>query len=310
VSTLRFNARGAGLRLGLATCMFTTGIVLAVPSSAAGESAPSAASVTMAGAGGSERVSYGERIRLAGRTAPGSLVQLEQAPTGRGWRAVSQTTSAADGGYGFSVRARRSGKWRAVTDAGATSAARRVTVEARLEGRSRRNVLGVEPIRVKGRLVPGLGGRRVRLEVRSRGRWRLVDRARTRAGGAYRVRFRPNAPGAYALRVRFAGDRSYAGDARRLPRVHVYTPGGASWYGPGFYGNRTACGKTLTGGVKGVAHRSLPCGTKVRFFYRGRTVTARVIDRGPYHGSRSWDLTEATKAALRFGSTGTVWAAY
>ena len=39
-------------------------------------------------------------------------------------------------------------------------------------------------------------------------------------------------------------------------------------------------------------------------------MTARVIDRGPYHGSRSWDLTPATKAALRFGSTGTVWAAY
>ena len=310
MSTLRFNARGAGLRLGLATCMFTTGIVLAVPSPAAGESAPSAATVTMAGAGGTERVSYGERIRLAGRTAPSSLVQLEHAPAGRGWRAVSQTTAAADGGYGFSVRARRSGRWRAVTDAGAASPPRRVTVVARLQGRTRRHVLGVKPIGIKGKLVPGLGGRKVRLEVRSRGRWRLVDRTRTRAGGAYTAGFRPKTPGAYILRVRFAGDRSYAGDASRLPRVHVYTPGGASWYGPGFYGNRTACGSTLTGDVKGVAHRYLPCGTKVRFFYRGRTVTARVIDRGPYHGSRSWDLTQATKSALRFGSTGTVWAAY
>jgi rare lipoprotein A len=87
----------------------------------------------------------------------------------------------------------------------------------------------------------------------------------------------------------------------------VYRAAHASWYGPGFYGGRTACGGTLTAGVRGVAHKSLPCGTRVRFRYRGRSVVAKVIDRGPYAAGREWDLAPATKRALRFGSTGTVW---
>jgi hypothetical protein len=53
----------------------------------------------------------------------------------------------------------------------------------------------------------------------------------------------------------------------------------ASWYGPGFYGNRTACGQTYTPEIVGVAHRSLRCGTLVVLEYRGRTLTVPVIDR-------------------------------
>src|SRR5215471_7928543 len=39
---------------------------------------------------------------------------------------------------------------------------------------------------------------------------------------------------------------------------------GATWYGPGLYGNKTACGETLLPNTIGVAHRSLPCGTTVK----------------------------------------------
>jgi rare lipoprotein A (peptidoglycan hydrolase) len=56
----------------------------------------------------------------------------------------------------------------------------------------------------------------------------------------------------------------------------------------------------------GVAHKSMPCGTKLRLRYRGRSVSVRVIDRGPYSGNREFDLTEATKNALRFPDVGTV----
>ncbi len=68
---------------------------------------------------------------------------------------------------------------------------------------------------------------------------------------------------------------------------------GSSWYGPGLYGNGTACGQTLTKGIVGVAHKTLPCGTLVEFRNptNGRVVEARVIDRGPYVSGRSWDLT-------------------
>ena len=81
------------------------------------------------------------------------------------------------------------------------------------------------------------------------------------------------------------------------------TCGKASWYGPGFYGNRTACGQTYSTSINGVAHESLPCGTPV-YFRRagGPIVLSRVIDRGPYVGGRTWDLSAALK--IRLGCSG------
>lgn len=81
-------------------------------------------------------------------------------------------------------------------------------------------------------------------------------------------------------------------------------PGGrfvyASWYGPGFYGRRTACGQTFTALSWGIAHRSLPCGAIVSLTYGGRTVSAPVIDRGPYIAGREVDLGEAVARSLGF----------
>jgi len=64
-----------------------------------------------------------------------------------------------------------------------------------------------------------------------------------------------------------------------------------SWYGPGFYGKRTACGHAYTKTILGVAHRSLPCGTLVAFRYKNKTITVPVIDRGPYVKGRIWDMS-------------------
>lgn len=72
----------------------------------------------------------------------------------------------------------------------------------------------------------------------------------------------------------------------------------ASWYGPGFYGNRTACGQVYTPEIQGVAHRTLPCGTLLQLEFGGRTVTVPVIDRGPFIAGRTLDLSNATRAAL------------
>jgi len=86
----------------------------------------------------------------------------------------------------------------------------------------------------------------------------------------------------------------------------------ASWYGPGFFGNTTACGQTLRRKTRGVAHRSLPCGTRVVVSYGGRLVRTRVIDRGPYvkrRYERDWDLTEALAKRLRFSGVDHVRAA-
>jgi hypothetical protein len=82
--------------------------------------------------------------------------------------------------------------------------------------------------------------------------------------------------------------------------------GGASWYGPGLWGNKTACGQTLRPGILGVAHKKLPCGTTVKFVYHGRSVVTQVIDRGPYVKGRAWDLTKAASDALGFEGVGRV----
>ncbi len=47
------------------------------------------------------------------------------------------------------------------------------------------------------------------------------------------------------------------------------------------------------------AHKTLKFGTKVRFTYKGRSVTVPIEDRGPYVSGRSYDLSKA--AAQRIG---------
>ncbi len=85
------------------------------------------------------------------------------------------------------------------------------------------------------------------------------------------------------------------------PMAAAVSSGGvvlASWYGPGFYGNRTACGQVYTPEILGVAHLTLPCGTRLTLTYGARAVTVQVIDRGPYIAGRAIDLSNATKLAL------------
>ena len=81
-----------------------------------------------------------------------------------------------------------------------------------------------------------------------------------------------------------------------------------SWYGPGFYGHRTACGIAYTQTVIGVASRTLPCGTLVTFrnAANGRVVTAPVIDRGPYTTGRTWDMSAGLCTALAHCYTGSI----
>jgi hypothetical protein len=85
--------------------------------------------------------------------------------------------------------------------------------------------------------------------------------------------------------------------------VNSMPPQVATWYGPGFFGNETACGKVLTRRTVGVAHRTLPCGTRVVLRYDGHYVRTRVVDRGPFANQAKWDLTEATAERLGFTYT-------
>jgi rare lipoprotein A len=86
-----------------------------------------------------------------------------------------------------------------------------------------------------------------------------------------------------------------------------YKYAGASWYGgPSLWGHKTACGQTLRPHTLGVAHKSLPCGTTVKFVYHGHVLVTQVIDRGPYVKGRAWDLTKAASEELGLEGVGRV----
>ena len=176
--------------------------------------------------------------------------------------------------------------------------------------RKRMNVAAGRKARVHGRLAPARAGRKVRLQKWSKGRWRTIAADRTSQTGRYAIALRLRQTDIRHVRLTFAGDRTGRATSRRIGRLRVFRPALASWYGPGLYGNHLGCGGRLGYGTVGVAHKSLPCGTKVVLRKGNRYVRTRVIDRGPYVGAREFDLTAATKRKLGFGSTGTVWVAH
>jgi rare lipoprotein A len=82
---------------------------------------------------------------------------------------------------------------------------------------------------------------------------------------------------------------------------------GASWYGgTTMWGRSTACGQVLRPSTVGVANKTLPCGTPVKFVWHGHSIVAPVIDRGPYIKGRAWDLTSAAAEALEFEGVGRI----
>lgn len=74
--------------------------------------------------------------------------------------------------------------------------------------------------------------------------------------------------------------------------------GVASWYGPGFAGRKTASGERFDPGQYTAAHRTLPFGSRVRVTHNGRSVVVRINDRGPFHGGRVIDLSQAAAEDL------------
>ena len=74
----------------------------------------------------------------------------------------------------------------------------------------------------------------------------------------------------------------------------------ASWYGPGFHGNETASGEIFDEDAMTVAHPYFSFGTKLEITYKGKTVIARVNDRGPYTGGRQIDLSKGVAKELGF----------
>jgi hypothetical protein len=168
----------------------------------------------------------------------------------------------------------------------------------------RLNVMAGRRAVVRGHIATAGAGQAVRLQRRSGGRWGTIDRATTAGDGAFRLTFRPRVTGSAPVRVRAGG----AGEP--VGRLNVYRHAHASWYGPGLFGSKLGCGGRLAPDTLGVAHKSLPCGSRVTLRHGGRIVRVRVVDRGPYVGGREFDLTAATKQRLGFSGVGTILVAH
>lgn len=95
-------------------------------------------------------------------------------------------------------------------------------------------------------------------------------------------------------------DRSETTVALNAPRWQEAV---ASSYGPGRYGQQTACGVELTPETRGLAHPVLPCGVDILVSFQGKTARAEVLDRGPQGGGAEFELTEAL--ARHLGLSGT-----
>ncbi|MFL5874006.1 MAG: septal ring lytic transglycosylase RlpA family protein [Solirubrobacterales bacterium] len=168
---------------------------------------------------------------------------------------------------------------------------------------STHTVLAGNGVAVRGKVRPS--GRH-RVKVVFRGPDGGVRGVTTRADGTFTLRWTPERIGSYAVRAYGVHDRQVAASHSSARKLTSYRLAGASYYGPGIFGNGVACGGTLLPGTMGVANKTLPCGTKVKLRYHGRSVTVPVIDRGPYVAGRDYDLTWAVKLKLGFPGVGTV----
>lgn len=166
---------------------------------------------------------------------------------------------------------------------------------------SRHEVLGGHKVVLRGRVRPR-GPHRVKLVFR--GPDGGVIGAATRPNGSFALRWSPDLIGAYGVRAYGLHERLMRGSASVARHLTSYREAAASYYGPGLYGGGLACGGTLQPGTLGVASKTLPCGAKVKFLYRGETITVRVVDRGPYVAGRDFDLTAATRERLGFPGVG------
>jgi rare lipoprotein A len=255
---------------------------------------------------GSDVIDYGSRARIVGHLEngrEGQVVALKRRIVGEGRKIVREKAVNENLRVIFRLRNRtRSAIFRIVfrnrKGRKRVSNPHRVDVRPDLRFKVDPNdVRYKNPVELSGSLKPALPGRVVRIKIRAEGKWQLVKRVDV-SDGAYFRTFIPKIRGHHRMRASFGGDDlNFA--TRRHERLWIYRRGPATWYGPGFYGNTTACGTTLRKKTLGVAHRKLPCGTRVNFLYKGRTITVPVIDRGPY-GKADWDLTERTANKLHF----------
>ena len=245
--------------------------------------------------GGTGRGHAGHRARVA--------VGQDSVPGLRGEVLARCPPDALDRKGRFSERipVKRSGRFRAISADGRTTRPKKIRVHSVTRARVEKHAKVGQKVTVKGHVSPAGTRRKVTVKVDGQ-----KLRTRTDRSGDFATDWKPRDAGTSKVRVRAASNLIAAGSKAKAGKVSVFRPAVASYYGPGLYGGALACGGTLSPSTMGVAHKSLPCGTKLTIRYHGRQVRTKVIDRGPYVAGREFDLTSATKLKLGFGSTGTI----
>lgn len=144
----------------------------------------------------------------------------------------------------------------------------------------------------------------------TKNQWVNTASATVGSSGAFAAQWQASTSGGFAVRaiLSHTGVSGQSASAWPMVKVIVYRMAIATIYG-GPWGSTTACGETLHRTTLGVANRTLPCGTKVSIYFKGRTIVVPVIDRGPYANHADWDLTTATAHALHMYGTETLGAA-
>lgn len=137
--------------------------------------------------------------------------------------------------------------------------------------------------------------------------WAATTHGTASANGSFTAFWPANHIGRFQIRAVIEGRggvSARAGSPSPPLTVTVYRPSIATWYGPGSWGRKTACGVTLKKTTIGVASRTLRCGMPVAVYYRGTTMVVPVIDRGPFANHADWDLTAAAARDLGMYSAG------
>jgi rare lipoprotein A len=188
-----------------------------------------------------------------------------------------------------------------------------VTVSASGDGitvSTKASALLRRPLRFSGSATSGSAGDTVEIERRGRETgymWAPTTHGIANSDGSFTATWPVNHIGQFSIRA--VDERARTAEvAATSPTltITVYRPSIATIYGPGMWGNKTACGKVLRRSTIGLANRTLPCGTPVAVYWHGRSIVVPVIDRGPYANGADWDFTVATAKALGMPGTETV----
>ena len=264
-----------------------------------------------------DSVRIGDATRIKGEfpdAGHAEVAILHRAAGDNGFKRVDSARTGAGGRWEARVKPRRTGDWRArllspvpgdlltgapAPDAESDTELIRVRSLTKVAP-AKRDVVAGREFEIRGKVLPA-GQRDVIVEVGGQ-----TKRTRADKDGRFEVDWKVPSAGNYGVRAWAKRNKDASGSKDSGGHLTAYRYALASWYGPGLYGNRTACGQTLSPSTRGVAHKSLPCGTKLSIRHGSNEVHVRVIDRGPYVGNREFDLTEATRNDLGFGSTGQI----